>query len=186
LEFSDEKLIRESLAGSAVAFEELMCRYQRLVFKIAFAYARNRDATLDLTQDVFVKVHRKLATFRMGSSFRVWVSRVAANEALNWLCRHRDHLPVDDLPPDRMPAAGAEQERRLMERERQRELFRRLAKLSRRQRLAVTLRYFEEMPIGELAVVLRCSEGTARNLLFRSLQKMRELKSPLTRVEEIR
>ncbi|MBN2431340.1 MAG: RNA polymerase sigma factor [Acidobacteria bacterium] len=186
MEFSDENLIRESLAGSTVAFDELMCRYQRLVFKIAFTYTRNRDVALDLTQDVFVKVHRKLATFRTGRPFHVWLARVAANEALNWLRRHRDHLTVDVLPAECTPAANAEQERRLLERERQRELFRRLGKLSRRQRLAVTLRYFEEMPIGELAMVLRCSEGTARNLLFRSLQKMRELKSPLTRVEEIR
>jgi RNA polymerase sigma-70 factor (ECF subfamily) len=162
-----------------------MRRYERLVFKIAHMYTGSTDTALDITQEVFVKVHRKLDTFRRGGCFRVWLARVAFNETLNWLRRYREHVPVDDLSHERALLSGAEQERRMMRREEHRELYRRLNKLNRRQRLAVTLRYFEEMPIRELSMVLRCSEGTARNLLFRSLQKMRGLKSPLTRVEEI-
>ena len=70
-------------------------------------------------------------------------------------------------------ADSADDEAALHERERRSRLLDEMEHLNPRQRLAVTLRYFEQMPVREIAEALDCSVGNVKNLLFRSLEKLR-------------
>jgi RNA polymerase sigma-70 factor (ECF subfamily) len=172
LSFSDAELVREIRAGSGVAFEQLMRRHERLVFKVAHGFTGDTDSAMDVTQNTFLKVHARLAGWRREGEIKNWIARIAANEAMNWN-RARARRPgttLDEeafLQPD--PSSGDP----LRERETRQALARSLVALNPRQRLAVVLRYFQGMSTREIAAVLECSEGTARNLLFRSLRKLR-------------
>ena len=84
--------------------------------------------------------------------------------------RHRV-AELDDRVPDGLPAP---QEDLFSLRERWELLRKSLVSLNPKHRLAVVLRYFEGMPVREIAAVLECSEGVAKNILFRSLKKMRD------------
>ena len=84
MEFSDGHLVEEVMGGSTVAFERLMTRYERLVFKIAFSCSGQYDSALDILQNVFLKVHRKLAGFRTDGDFKNWIAKIAVNESINW------------------------------------------------------------------------------------------------------
>lgn len=173
LEDSDRALIEEIRVGSHNAFEEVMRRYERLVYVTSFAYAGSREDALDITQNVFVKVYERIGSFRGTGTFKAWLLRITHNESLNWVRGHSRNGDHDELTQANAPGSEAGQEADLLQRERWHRLRKALLHLNPKQRQAVTLRYFERMSISEIASVLGCTEGTAKNILFRSLRKLR-------------
>jgi len=172
VEFTDPELIAEIHAGSLVAFERLVRRYERLVYKVALGFTADPQAALDVAQNVFLRIHAKLPSYRGEGELRSWILRLVMNESMNWNRAQKRHRA--ERLPDELPAVGsAPQEAGLGRREARTLLRRSLDTLSPRHRLAVVLRYVEELPIPEIAATLGCSEGVAKNVLFRSLRKMR-------------
>jgi RNA polymerase sigma-70 factor (ECF subfamily) len=180
VKFSDQALVEEIRAGSSVAFERLMVRYRRLVFRIAFGFTRSEETAMDLTQETFLRVHARLGEWRGDGEIKYWISRIASNLAMNQARGERRHplQPLDDEPAE---TGGAPQEAALHRQETRHALHRSLSTLHPRQRQAVVLRYFESMSVPEIAAALDCSEGTARNTLFRGLKRLRTV---LTRTAE--
>ncbi len=178
MEREDRALIEETLAGRLESFDVLMQRYEGLVYRVCLLYAGRKDEALDMTQEVFLKVWRSLGSFRGDSAFRTWLLRIAYNEGLTWVRsrgRRRDSESVEEIDENSAAAnPGPSQERELMVRERRTILFEKLDELNPRQRTAVTLRYFKQMPLSEIATVLDCSEGNVKNMLFRSVRKLRQ------------
>jgi RNA polymerase sigma-70 factor (ECF subfamily) len=174
LEFSDRELVSEIRAGSAVAFEHLMRRYERLVYRVAYGLIGDGESALDITQETFLKVHEQLGSWRGEGDLKNWIARIAANQALNWK-RSRERHRTCELDEDVLVRPDPPQEARLHAREAHEALHRSLTSLSPRHRLAVVLRYFQGMSTREISGVLECSEGTARNILFRSLRKLRSI-----------
>jgi len=175
LESIDELLIERTLAGSLECFDVLMERYQRDVFVAIRSYAGTRDDALDICQNVFLKAYRKLGTFRGRSSFRTWLLAIANREGINWIRTQRRRAPeaVAGIGSDGATSPD-DQEAALLEDERRRLVIAKLGILNQRSRLAVILRYFRVMPIRDIAEVLDCSEGVVRNMLFRSVRKLRD------------
>ena len=174
MEPTDEQLVAATLAGDLTAFDALMERYERLVFSLVVSFATDSDEALDLTQEIFLKAYRRLATFDGRGSFKGWLARIAIHEGINSAksagrrrARHEAWHVVREAP---RPAA---QDDRLLARERERQVAAALRALAPRHRLAIELRYLKEMSIREVASVLECSEGVARNILFRGLRKLR-------------
>ncbi len=175
MQATDRQLVDAVLAGDFDAFDALMRRYERLVYSLVASFATNSEEALDLTQEVFLKVYRKLSAFDGRGALKAWLARIAINEGINlaksasrrqarheaWRVVHDDHLP-------------AAQDRELLHAERKHQVARALDRLTPRHRLAIELRYLQEMPIREVASVLECSEGVARNILFRGLRKLRQ------------
>jgi RNA polymerase sigma-70 factor (ECF subfamily) len=175
LDRTDTDLVTATLAGELDAFDQLMERYQRLVYSLVASFATNSEEALDLTQDIFLKAYRKLAEFDGRGTLKAWLARIALNEGINSArsARRREarHEAWHVVRDDHQPAA---QDRDLLAAERQRQVAAALSDLAPRHRLAIELRYLQEMSIHEVAAVLECSEGVARNILFRGLRKLRQ------------
>jgi RNA polymerase sigma-70 factor (ECF subfamily) len=150
-----------------------MERYERLVFRIGYAYSSRTEDALDISQNVFLKVHHNLDSFKGKGSFRAWLLRIAHNESANWIRMHKYHRKIDELTPTNAPRLGPVQDDEVLRHEYQELLRDEMEHLNDRQRQAVTLRYFEDMSLREIAGVLECSEGVVKNILFRSLEKLR-------------
>lgn len=174
MEFSDGQLVEEALNGSIVAFERLVARYEKLVYKIAFGCCGNRENTLDIVQNVFLKAYRKLADFRTEGDFRNWIARIAVNESIDWkrAWKRRRTVELDETMEITRPAA---QEGRVYDREMWEIVRRSMQALKPEYRAAMALRYFEGMSIREIAAALDCGEGTVKSILFRSLKQMKNL-----------
>jgi RNA polymerase sigma-70 factor (ECF subfamily) len=170
--FSDPELVQEILGGSSVAFERLMRRYERLVYRVAYGFTGDHDLTREVLQDTFLKVHASLASWRGDGDLRNWIARIASREASN---RERSlrRRPTDVWDDAIAPRAEPSQENELVAREERRALRRALSALGPKQRMAIVLRYFEGMSSREMSGVLGCSEDTARNLLLRGLRALR-------------
>ena len=82
-------LVHAAKAGDMGAFEELVRRYDRNVFRIAQHITQNREDAEDVVQDAFLKAYQNLAKFQENSKFYTWLVRIAVNEALMKLRRRR-------------------------------------------------------------------------------------------------
>jgi RNA polymerase sigma-70 factor (ECF subfamily) len=145
-----------------------------LVFRFVWSFCGGREEALDLTQIVFLKAWRALGSFRGEASFRSWLLRIAHHEGLNRV-RSAGRRGTTVTLAEESPAftAPAGQEVELLERERRGRLRRALAGLHERYRQPIELRYFQRLPIREIAGVLGTSEAMTKNLLFRGLRHLR-------------
>lgn len=174
MERTDDALVKQAMAGQSEAFDQLMLRYERLVCKVAMNYVRNRQSALDVTQNVFLKVYRKLDSVKTEGMFKPWLLRITYNESINFLRKLKDHdefeeLGEHDVSLDEHPV----QEAQMLKAESQTMLLRGLEALNPKYKLAVALRYAEGMKIKEIATVMDCSEGMVKSLLFRGVRQIR-------------
>ena len=178
---TDAELIARAVAGEHGAFGDLMERYQERVFRMLTRYAGNRTEAEDLTQEVFLKVFRKLHTFQQDSQFYTWVYRIAVNTASDQLSRksrRRLHLVEDgetlERAAHRTEGPGESADTPLLEEE-VREVTRAvLATLPDKYRSILVLREYEDLSYNEISEVLELNLGTVESRLFRARQRFKE------------
>ncbi len=109
-------LVAAAKSGDAAAFEELVNRYERKIFRLTMNITRNREDAEDAMQDAFMKAYSHLNNFQEDSRFYTWLVRIAANEALMRLRKRRPNQvsldePVegeDDLMPREIRGLGTQ------------------------------------------------------------------------------
>src|SRR5438477_8667877 len=120
----DLSLVERYLAGDMTAFDELMLRYERQIYRVCYRFVENRDDASDLAQEVFIKAFEHLPTFRRQSSLKTWLYRIAMNHCINHVKKHsREFVEVSEYTGK----IQASTQIQLEDRE-QREHFRRMVK----------------------------------------------------------
>ena len=171
---SDVDLINETASGNLQAYDTLMMRYQDFVYTISYNFGKTKENALDITQDVFLKVYKKMNTFKENSTFKTWIGKIAYNEGINWSKKNKKFLYQEDTEDKKSELyEDINQEDQMLVNENKAQLLRCLFELNTKYRLAVVLRYFENMSIKEISTSLNCSEGVVKNMLFRSIQKLK-------------
>jgi RNA polymerase sigma-70 factor (ECF subfamily) len=179
---TDRELIARTLAGDGAAFGLLVERFQRKVFRVAFAIVRDDGEADNITQDTFVQAYTHLARFEERSAFETWLTRIAINRSRDVLRRRRflslfisrddDGEPVEvmlepvDERPDPERQYAASQLRSAIERAER--------MLSAQQKTIFRLRHYEEMSLEDIAAHLGLRSGTVRAHLFRAIHKIRK------------
>jgi RNA polymerase sigma-70 factor (ECF subfamily) len=174
MEIDDGRLITEAIDGSQIAFELLMRRYERLVYRVAYFHTGEHYNSMDITQNVFLKVFKSLNSLTSYRAFQPWLVRITINEALNWRRSQRPDLHSDFEFSNLDLSEEASQEDLVRESENRMLIVESLAHLNPKQKLAITLRYFEGSSIDEIASVLDCTKGVAKNILFRGMSRLKE------------
>lgn len=171
----DAELVRLAQAGDAKAFEALVVKYQRRIARHVARYVRNSGDVEDIVQDVFIRAHRGLASFRGDSAFFSWLYRIATNASLSHLKRSRnDVLLGDDAPEERAEAFepgvsdAADPERTLMAKQIADTVQKALSRLQPDLAEALMLYEVEGKPYAEIAGMLDIPIGTVRTRIFRA------------------
>lgn len=171
---NDIELIMRTKTGDLTAFDALMQKYEKLVYKISYGFGRNKDNAFDISQEVFLKVYQKINDLRDTNLFKSWIIKITYNEGLNWVKKNKYQQKQDSSEHEIEKVNYApSNEDEFLAKEHKSELIKSLYNLNTRYRLAVVLRYFEDMPIKDIAQTLQCSEGVVKNMLFRSLRKLK-------------
>ena len=169
---ADAELVERYLAGDTSAFDELMIRYERQIYRVCYRFVENRDDAMDLAQEVFIKAFEHLATFRRESSLKTWVYRIAMNHCINHVKKHSQEF-VDVTEYTGSVNASVHSQ---MEDEEQREHFRRLVKqLPPKQKAIVEMRINEQLSYDEIAKISGRSVSTIKASVFFALEKLRKL-----------
>ena len=182
---SDElKLVHAAKAGDVSAFEELVKRYDRNVFRIAQHITQNREDAEDVVQDAFLKAYRNLDRFQEQSKFYTWLVRIAVNVALGKL-RKRALWKESSLDQPREGEDGSfipleveswreDPEKACLNSELQQILADVIQTLDPKSRTIFTLRDVEKFSIEETATMLGLSIPVVKTRLLRSRLKLRE------------
>jgi len=171
-EDADRDLVERYLAGDAFAFDELMIRHERQVYRLCVRYIGNHEAALDLSQEVFIKAFENLPSFRGDSRFKTWLYRVTVNHCLNYVKKnHREFVELTEGTARLEPSIHQS----ILEDER-REIVRSLMrKLPPKQKLILELRMNENLDYEEIADILGRSISTIKSSVFFALQKLKKM-----------
>jgi len=168
----EQQLILDAKAGSHDAFRQLVERYMKQTYNVAYGFVRSHQSAEDIAQEAFVRAHASLPGFRGDAQFGTWLYRITTNLALNHLkSRNRKGEQfVEDTAAVHLPAQdhqeGYNADRRF-------HIERALHELPTLQRAVVILRHVEGLSTRQVSQILRCSEGTVKTHLFRGLMKMK-------------
>ncbi|QEH34561.1 ECF RNA polymerase sigma factor SigW [Aquisphaera giovannonii] len=164
---SDGEIVRAVLRGQREAFAALVIRHERAVWATAWRVLRDGHAASDAGQEAFLMAFRRLRDLRDPDQFGAWLLRIAGREAAR-LARRRAREPgrsqsLDDCGIE-APAGLSEGSEELLEA---------LARLPDHERVVVSLRYLDGLPVAEVAAALGRPVGTVTKQLSRAIERLK-------------
>jgi len=183
---SDSNLVKRVRNGDKEAFRELVEKYQRKAFSIAYGMVNNRDDAMDLVQDAFLKAYHNLKRFEGSSSFYTWLYRIVVNVCIDHIRRTGKRVMVDyddqirredgvegeeRIKPSKLglDPAKAYGRQELLE-----QISRALEELSPIHKEAIILREVQGLSYQEMAEVMDVSKGTVMSRLHHARKNLQE------------
>jgi RNA polymerase sigma factor (sigma-70 family) len=164
---SEDELIAAARSGDQEAFAELVRHHQERVWRTAVRLVGPDDAD-DIAQEVFIKAHASLHTFRGHAALSTWLYRMAINLSLNQLrgARRERHRRERYGPGVSEPAERPD--RQVLRSELEAQVWKAIDALPDRQRTALVLHRFEDLSAREVAEIMQLSTGAVESLLHRA------------------
>ena len=173
---SDEALMKAIIKGDKNAAAWLYHRHVDRVNRICYRIVLDPSQVQDCVQEVWLKVFRNIDRFQCSKSFTSWLNSISANTAIDyyrkWI-KHRNRIESDEIRVRAVATDESPGDRKLDGALIQQRIREALEEISVNQRTAFILRYFEEMPIDQIAETLGCTEGAVRTHIRRSLLALR-------------
>lgn len=179
----DLSLVHACKLGDAAAFEKLVARYDRRLFRIAQHITHNREDAQDAVQEAFLKAFRKLSQFQENSLFSTWLTRITINEALMKLrrqvsarevCIDENIFGEEDTAPFELPDPGSDPEDLCRGSELREILSRALQELRPSLRVVFVLRDIEGLSTEQAADALGLTHPAVKSRLNHARRKLRE------------
>ena len=179
--------VRETASASSEAeFEELFRCHHEMVYRLAYRVLGDREEALDLAQEVFLIVFRRLSRFRGESSLKTWIYKITINLAANrcrWWNRLRRrgtvsldvHLSRNDQRDlsETLDSGGISPEATLLRNEEREQIERSILQLPMLQRVAVVMRDIEGLTYEEIAEATQASLGTVKSRIARGREELK-------------
>jgi RNA polymerase sigma-70 factor (ECF subfamily) len=166
-------------------FESVVREHQQRIYRFLFAMLRDPDAASTLSQECFLRAFKNWKSFRGDASVATWLTQIAVNLArdhrrdrrLAFWRRLFARANDDDMTSiaAAQPELRADPERNVLAKEKARAVWEVVGQLPAQQRAIFTLRFAEEMSIGEIAQAMSLQEGTVKTHLFRALATVRKV-----------
>ena len=183
-------LVRRCVAGDAVAWEEIVERFNRRIFNICYRFTGSQDEAQDLAQEVFIKIYRTLKTYDVDKgAFMTWVATLTRNLLVDHFRKGKQDRLTDSMDEpisseddslsvaDKLEDMGPTPDAKLQTRETQEMVQKALQRLSPELREAVILRDLQDMDYREIAVALKVPEGTVKSRINRGRTELARLLS---------
>ena len=176
MEASEREVYRAAIHGDREAFEMIIRTQSRALFAIAYGILQNREEAEDAVQDALVKAWKSRWRVRDPEKFPAWLCMIARHRARD-VFRKRRTVPLSEIPE----TADTETTDTTML---DRQLHSALAELPEIHRVAISLRYFEEMDYATIESRLGLTNGSLRGILGRALASMRKQLKPALASEQ--
>ena len=175
---ADLVLVKQASRGDSYAFGELVKKYEKMVYNLAYQYSGNREDAFDISQEVFIKAWKSLASFRGDCSFSSWIYKITKNTYIDLSMKEsrREHLSLNVTDDD-----GEEKELHIVDtdesispeavtekNERARALHTAIASLGDEHREMIVLREFEGYSYDEIAEITGLELGTVKSRINRA------------------
>jgi RNA polymerase sigma-70 factor (ECF subfamily) len=165
---SGASLVESCQRGDREAFRALFEKYKDRVYTVAlYFFGGDEAAASDITQQVFLKLFTRIAQFRRESEFSTWLYRLTTNACIDEQRQRRRLNQLGEVATHMLPRARGFAEERLMRREVSDAVQEAIAALKPKLRIAILLKYFDELSYAEIAAALGCSQGTVASRINR-------------------
>lgn len=179
---NESELVAAAKAGDVSAFETLVSRYERKIYRLAQHITQNNEDAEDVSQEAFLKAFEHLGEFQGNSRFYTWLVRIAVNQALMKLRKRRnkdvsldeDIETEDNFIPREIEDWGPSPEDRYTQEELARILSQVIGELDPSFRLVFQLRDIDELSTEETAEALGISVPAVKSRLLRARLKLRD------------
>jgi RNA polymerase sigma-70 factor (ECF subfamily) len=177
--WTDEELVARSRTGDAESFNELISRWERPIYALAYRVIGREEDARDVTQETFLRAFRGLAAFKGQAKFSSWLYRIALNLCRDWIRRKKrspmatlpEDIELEDLASDTGPTETVED---LVSRRELSELVEAaMARLPEEQRTAIILKEYHGMTFQEIADLQGCPLSTVKTRLYQGLSVLR-------------
>lgn len=181
-------LVRRCVAGDAAAWEEIVQRFNRRIYNICYRFAGGGEDAEDLTQEVFIKIYRTLASFDSEkASFNTWVTTVTRNLLVDHFRKTKNDRITDSMDApiggedegqalsEKIEDKGVTPDQHVQKQQTQRLVQEALQKLSPELREAVILRDLQDMDYRDIAQILKVPEGTVKSRINRGRTELARL-----------
>jgi RNA polymerase sigma-70 factor (ECF subfamily) len=178
----EQVLVQRARNGEMNAFRELVEQYKKKIYYLSLDLTGNHHDAEDLSQEVFIKAYRSLKNFRGDAKFNSWLYRITVNTCISQ--RRKKSVAAMTLQedfdgdnssqyfsegesshnPERSAEAGLMQQH----------IDHALQQLTPRERSVFVLRHYNDLPLKEIAQVLKITEGTVKSMLFRAIQRLQK------------
>lgn len=178
---SDEELAAAAQAGDLRAYEELVQRYQRFVFRVLWSRtASSREDVEDLAQDTFIRAWERLETYDTSRPFKSWIARIASNTAIDRYRSDSRRPAASELTEIQETVAGGDPDpaTTTIGNERQHHLLSRLKELPEHYREVIVLRFIEDQSYEEIAAALDLPLGSVKTRIFRGRELLKQRIDP--------
>ncbi|MBR0457724.1 MAG: sigma-70 family RNA polymerase sigma factor [Victivallales bacterium] len=183
----DRTLVSRFQAGDERAFDELVGKYASRAYQIAYGILGNREDAQEVAEDVFIRIHKSLASFRGESEFTTWMYRIAQNLARNkyrWnkVRKQKQHVSLDapiegednDEQKLELPDSHFAPDEQTAYTELEECLARELQNIPEVFRMPLVMSNIDEMSYEEIADVLDCKIGTVKSRIARARAMLKE------------
>lgn len=177
---SDEELVARATAGDQDAFSQLVTRWERPIYALAYRTLGREEEARDVVQDAFLRAYRGLKGFKGEAKFSSWLYRITLNLCRDWMRKER-RAPVAQVPEGTDPIDLADQQAAPIEsvedlvarREMSAAVQRAMADLPEEQRTAIMLKEYHGLTFQEIAEMLDCPLSTVKTRLYQGLTVLR-------------
>lgn len=185
---SEIKIVKKAQEGDMKAFEQLIYKYDRQVLNIAYSFKNDEDEAKDVYQEVFIRVYKGLNSFQFKSEFSTWLFRIATNVCITLNTQKKKHIiesldneieESDEKVSDYIPSEDFKTDEELLNNETKKYITEALDTLPAQQKLAFTLKHYNEYKIKEIAKIMNCNEGTVKRYLFNATHRLRTILQPV-------
>ena len=176
---TDEELVARSIGGDSESFDQLILRWERPIFALAYRTIGREEEARDVCQETFLRAFRALPRFRGDAKFSSWLYRIALNLCRDWLRRERRTPTVQ--PPEDMDlmelAVASEPSESIEDLVARKDLSRLVEKamalLPEEQRTAIVLKEYHGLTFQEIADLVGCPLSTVKTRLYQGLTVLR-------------
>lgn len=184
--WTDEELVARSIGGDSDSFNELVLRWERPIYALAYRVIGREEDARDVCQETFLRAFRALSGFRGQAKFSSWLYRIALNLCRDWVRRERrapvvqppEDMALTDLAAVREPSESIED--LVARRELSQAVEQAMARLPREQRTAIILKEYHGLTFQEIADLVGCPLSTVKTRLYQGLAVLRrELNSEI-------
>ena len=171
---TDQQLIDQTLNGDTRSFGVLVERYQNFVFTIVYRMVKVREEAEEVSQDSFIKAFESLSSYRGEAKFSSWLYSIAYRKALDALRKNKKYKAseiIDDITEGEIDTIDNALHY-LEESERKKTIQDCILKLSEDEAAIITLYYFEDQSVREIAGITTLSEDNIKVKLYRSRKKL--------------
>ena len=177
---TDEELVARATAGDVDSFNQLVIRWERTIYALAYRTLGREEDARDVVQEAFLRAYRGLRGFKGEAKFSSWLYRITLNLCRDWIRRER-RAPVVQPPEgtdavdlaDAQAAPTESVEDLVARREMSRAVSRAMAELPEEQRIAIVLKEYHGLTFQEIADQLNCPLSTVKTRLYQGLSVLR-------------